>query len=442
MIAATVGSAVGLGTVWRFPAETQANGGGAFLLVYIICVFLLGVPVMLGEFSLGRSTRMDAVGSFQKLSPGAKWWIFGALAVLASYLIDCFYMVVGGWTLEYLWHSITGGLFDNPMGVGADALYHTKMEQYILSPWEPMIATWIIVLANVGILLAGVKKGIERLSNIMMPALFILLTVFCCYALSLPGAMDGVTYFLHPDFSRITPGVCISALGQALFSLSLGMGILITYSSYFPNSTRLTRTSLIVSAMTLVVALLMGLVIFPAAASFGLQDHAMGGTTLVFQTMPHIFARMPMPQFWAIAFFLLLLMAAITSTVSISEVSVAFVKNKFKVSRRRAIWIVMLPLLVFSAICSLSLSDLSWLTLFGNTIFDFLDMLTNNFMLPIVALGTTVFVGWFAPRGLLQGQLTNHGEIRGRMFGFVLFVIRYIAPLAIVAIFLSNLNIF
>lgn len=439
LIAATVGSAVGLGTVWRFPAETQANGGGAFLIVYIACVFLLGVPVMLSEFCLGRASRSDAVGTFSKLSPGTQWWVVGALAVLASYLINCFYMVVGGWTLEYLIHSIDGDLFAGLNQGGADAFFQDKMHCYVESDMGPLVNTLIVILLNGVILILGVQKGIERMSNVMMPLLFVLLAVFCGFSLSLDKASEGLEYFLSPDFSKITPSVCINALGQALFSLSLGMGILITYASYFPSNTKLIRTSSIVSSMTLMVALLMGFIIFPAVFSFGLQDHGVSGTTLVFITMPEIFASMPFPHIWAIAFFTLLLMAAITSTVSIAEVTVAFLQKRFSLSRKASVIWVIAPLLVFGGICSLSFGSLSDATVFDLNIFNFLDLLTNNYMLPVVALGGVIYAGWFAPKALLQEQLSNGGKLKSRLIQSICFIIKWVAPVAILLILITNL---
>lgn len=442
LIAATVGSAVGLGTVWRFPAEVQAGGGAAFLLVYIGCMFLLGVPVMLSEFALGRGTRSDAVGAYRKLSPGTHWWGVGALAVLASYLILCFYMVVGGWTLEYLVGSVTGDLFEvQYAGQDAHALFGAKMNEYITGDTGPVLNTCMVIAINIGVLICGVQKGIERMSNIMMPLLFVLLAIFAVYVLVQPGAGAGVEFFLKPDFSRITPSVMIGALGQALFSLSLGMGILITYSSYFPADTRLTRTSIIVSSMTLLVAILMGLIIFPAVTAFGMNDagHGLSGTTLVFVTLPEVFVCMEGSQIWAILFFALLLMAALTSTVSIAEVSVAFVCRRFGFGRLKGTLVVLLPLLLLSSLCSLSFGRLKDVTLAGYTMFDGLDSLTNNIMLPIVALLGVIYVGWVAPRGLMTSQLTNGGKFKSPMARVILMIIRYIAPLAIFGILLSNI---
>lgn len=443
LIAATIGSAVGLGSIWRFPSEAQTNGGAAFLLLYIICIFVLGVPVMLAEFSLGRAARSDAYGDFKKLAPGTGWWIVGVSGILASYLIGCFYMVVGGWTLEYLWESITGGLYEDlkaaTTGADMDSLFMTRMEKYISTPAMPTVFTAIVIIINILILDGGVQKGIERLSNIMMPLLFVVILVLCSVTLTLPGASEGVRWFIEPDFSKITPMTVINALGQTFFSLSLGMGILITYAAYYPADTRLTRTSMIVSLMSLLIAVMMGFVIFPAVFSFGLQGHSLAGTTLVFQTLPEVFAKLPGTQLWSILFFALLFMAALTSTVSIMEVSVAFLRDRFKMSRRKACLVALTPLLAFSSVCSLSFSALSDVKLFGLTIFEFLDTFSTNILLPLTSIGVCLFVGWFAPKSLLRDQLTNGGTLRTKVVGVVLFIIRWVAPVLIATILLSPL---
>ena len=314
IVAATVGSAVGLGNVWRFPAEVQENGGAAFLLVYIACVFLLGIPVMLSEFSLGREGGADAVGTFRKLSPGRPWWLTGLLGVLASYMILCFYMVVAGWTFEYMIQSVTGNLYAPVDGMDAAGGFTTRMQQYIEGDIAPLIYTFIMIALNLAILLGGVQKGIERISNVLMPILFLLLVIFCCVSLSLPGASGGLKYFFSPDFSKITPTVIINALGQAFFSLSLGMGVLITYASYFPSSAKLTKTAFTVSVLDLLVALMMGIIIFPAVVSFGLEGESLRGLTLVFVTLPEVFNRMELTELWSALFFFTLSVAAITST--------------------------------------------------------------------------------------------------------------------------------
>ena len=441
LIAATLGSAVGLGSIWRFPAEAQENGGGAFLLLYLLCVIVLGIPVMVAETSLGRAGGSDSMGCFRNLSPRTKWWVGGLLGVITSYLILCFYMVVAGWTFEYLWSSITGALYSSP-GVGNTALeatFHSRMEQYISSDINPLIATFIMIILNIGILLMGVQKGIERASNIMMPLLFVILLIFGIYSLTMPGASEGLEYFFRPDFSKISWSVLANALGQTFFSLSLGMGILVTYSSYYPKSTNLVGTSVTVSMLTTVVAVLMGMIIFPTVFSYDLDMGELRGTTLVFVTLPEVFAQIPGGRWWSILFFTLLLVAALTSTISIGEVSVAFIQKRFGRSRLVATLIVLCPLFIFSSICSLSFGSLSDWKIFGDNVFNFLDNFTTNYLLPITSLAAVLFIGWFAPKGTLHNQITNEGRINRGAAPIVEVCIRYLAPLLIIIIFVSGL---
>lgn len=437
MIAATVGSAVGLGNVWRFPAETQSNGGAVFLLIYIACIFVLGIPVMTAEFALGRGGESDAAGVYRNVTHSRKgWWLAGLLSVLTSYLILCFYMVVSGWTLEYLIQSITGNLYNDAMQ--GEAGFRDRMSQYITGTYRPIVMTVIMVLANIVVLTRGVQKGIERMSNLMMPVLFVLLIVFCCVSLSLDKAQEGIAFFLRPDFSAITPMTVVNALGQAFFSLSLAMGILVTYASYFPAGARLTRTAVTVSMLDLLVAFLMGIIIFPAVMTFGLQDATFAGSALVFITLPEIFAQMNGTLIWSSLFFLLLTVAAFTSTVSIAEVSVAFTQKRFGVGRRNAVLVVTLPLLVFSTICSLSVGPWNDFKVCGLTIFDFLDTVTTNVMLPIGGILLCIYVGWIAPKSFFINQLTNRGSLHSRALGLIYFIVKWLAPLLIAIIFISQ----
>lgn len=444
LIAATVGSAVGLGNVWRFPAETQANGGAAFLLIYIGCVFLLGIPVMTAEFSLGRGGASDATGVFRNVTPGKKgWWTVGALAILASYLILSFYMVVSGWTLEYLVQSITGNLYPAvaeavSTPAGEELAFQNKMAEYISGTYQPLIMTYIMLAANLFVLLKGVQKGIEKMSNIMMPVLFVLLVVFCAVSLSLPKAAEGVEFFLKPDFSVINAGTVVNALGQAFFSLSLAMGILVTYASYYPKDTKLTRTAVTVSLLDLGVAILMGLIIFPAVMTFGLTDHNLAGSALVFVTLPEIFAQMGHTQIWSALFFLLLAVGAFTSTISLAEVSVAFLECRFGFGRTKAVLAVILPLFILSSVCSLSVGPWSGYTICGMTIFDFLDTVATNIMLPVGGILICIYMGWIAPRSFFRNEMTNGGTLKSRMFGIVAFIVKWIAPLLIATILVSQ----
>ncbi len=443
VVAATVGSAIGLGNIWRFPAEAQSNGGAAFLVVYVACVFVLGIPVMLAELSLGRAGGSDSVGNFKNLTPGSKWWIAGTIGLVASYLILSFYMVVAGWTIEYLWDSLTGDLYQGYVASApgtAGSFFSAKMGDYVASAFNPLMWTYVMIVLNLGILLMGVRKGIEKMSNILMPLLFVLMIVFCVASLSLPNSIEGVKFFLYPDFSKIDVDVVLNALGQAFFSLSLGMGILVTYAAYYPKDTRLGRTSVSVSMLDFLMALLMGLIIFPAVKSFGIASDAghLEGTTLVFVTLPEIFAGMPCTRLWSSLFFLLLAVAAITSTISIAEVSVAFVRDRFHLRRRTACILVLLPIFVTSTVCSLSLGAVPQLSIFGIPVFDALDIFATNVLLPVSALAICIYVGWVLPKNFIREQLTNFGAVRTRSTPFIETLIRFVCPLLILAVLISK----
>ncbi len=438
IIAATVGSAVGLGNVWRFPAETQANGGAVFLLIYILCIFIFGIPVMTAEFSLGRGGNSDAIGVFRNVTPKRKgWWLVGALAIFASYLILSFYMVVSGWTLEYLIQSLSGNLYSTSSAsesIANESLFQERMSQYITGTYRPLVMTYSMLAANLGVLVMGVRKGIVKVSNIMMPMLFILLLIFCAVSLSLPKAGEGLAFFLKPDFSSISPSTFVNALGQSFFSLSLAMGILVTYANYYPSNTKLTRTAVTVSLLDLMVAILMGVIIFPAVMTFGLADQQLAGSALVFITLPEIFAQMGATVFWSSLFFLLLSVAAFTSTISLAEVSVAFMQCHFKMSRIKACVAIIAPLFILSSICSLSVGPWSDFTILGMTIFDFLDTVATNIMLPLGGIFLCIYMGWVAPRSFFYNEITNHGTLRTRTFRIMAFIVKWIAPVLIALI--------
>lgn len=440
VIAATVGSAVGLGNVWRFPSLAQSNGGAAFLLVYIISILLMGIPVMLAETSLGRAGRSDSIGVFKNLTPRSKWWIVGIIGIVASYIILSYYMVVAGWTLEYIYMSATGWLFEGTSNTTADSsLYQEKMSEMISTGLNPILWTYIVIIINLAILLKGVKKGIENMSNIMMPMLFVILIVFVCVAMTLPNTKEGIEFFLKPDFSKINIDVIMAALGQAFFSMSLGMGILVTYSSYYPGDIKLTQTSFTVTGLNFLVAFMMGLIIFPAVMSFNvvLNPDSLSGTTLVFITLPEVFNYMDTPRFWAVLFFALLFLAAVTSTISIAEVSIAFVRDRFNTSRRTACLVVLLPIFATSAICSLSLGAAPWLKIAGMTVFDFLDSFTTNVLLPVSAFCICIYIGWVLKKDFIKNQLTNYGSFQSRMAPAISFLIKWVCPILIASILLS-----
>lgn len=441
LLAATVGSSIGLGNVWRFPAETQSNGGAAFLLLYIACVMILGIPVMLAELSVGRAGRSDVMGSYARIAPGKKWWLLGLFSLIATYAIMGFYLVVEGWTLEYLVEGLLGNVYNNIPADAAseEAIFTGKMEQLTHTSVLPCFFAILSIFINIAVVLGGVQKGIERLSNVLMPLLFLILLILCGVSLTLPGAKEGLEFFLKPDFSKITPGVFVNALGQAFFSLSLGMGILVTYAAYYPSDTKLPRTSLIVALLSLLVAILMGVIIFPAVCTFGLDKGTLEGATLVFVTLPEVFARLPLSLLWSTLFFGLLFVAALTSTVSTAEVTAAALQDRLKWSRRKAVLVGMLPMCILSSLCALSFSTLEDWKLFGMTLFEFLDYVTANYMLPIISIGTCLFVGWFTPRAMYKNQLSNEGTNRSHVTIVTTWIIRVVAPVLILTILIYNL---
>ena len=435
LIAATVGSAIGLGNVWRFPATAQANGGAAFLILYIGCVILLGIPVMLAEFSLGRAGRSDSVGNFKNLTPNNKWWIAGSLGLIASYIILSYYMVVAGWTIEYLWESAFGNLYHHTARGFSNTYFNDKIGELICSDFKPLMWTYIMIVINLVILLFGVRKGIEKVSNIMMPMLFFIMIGFCVKSLTLPNASEGLAFFLNPDFSKLDINTVVSALGQAFFSLSLGMGILVTYSAYYPKETKLTRTAVQVSFFDFLMAFIMGLIIFPAVKSFGIgEGDELQGTTLIFVTLPEIFSNMTGTRLWSSLFFLLLSLAAITSTISIAEVSVAFVCDRFRKSRTTACFIVMIPIIATATLSSMSLGNHPSLTIGSLSLFDFLDNFATNILLPISAFFICIYVGWILPGDFIRNELTNYDEFGSWAAPYVSALVRFVCPILIAVI--------
>lgn len=426
------GSAVGLGNIWRFPYLAGENGGGAFLLIYLLCILLMGIPLMIAEFSIGAATRQNAVGAYRSLSK--RWGVIGYIGILTSVLIMGFYLVVAGWTAEYTIHSFTSDLVQQ-----SDINYHkAAFEAFITNPWKPILYTVLFALATHAIIVLGVKRGIERASKVMMPLLFLFLIVLAIHSILMPGGMEGVRFFLEPDFSKVTPSSVLAALGQAFFSLSIGLGTMITYASYFAPKTRVQQTALEVSLLDSVVAVLAGLMVFPAVFSAGIEPQS--GPSLVFITLPSIFSSMPLSQLWSSLFFLLLVMAALTSTISMHEAITAYVEEEWHVSRRAASWLGTTATTTIGIFASLSLGALSHWTLGGLNIFDLLDFLTANILLPLGGLLTCLFVGWVFDRKLFARQLYPEGRI-GASYPIVRFLIRYCAPVVITAIFLDNLGV-
>lgn len=433
VIAASVGSAIGLGNIWRFPYEAGQHGGGAFLLIYILFVFAIGVPIICSEFLIGRSSHSNVLGAFQKLErKGSKWHLISYVGILSSLMILSFYSVVAGWTLEYTIQSVAGGLKDSSPDYLANYFHEFTTQSNRSLMW-----TIVFLLLNYLIIRKGLKNGIERMSNIMTPLLFVILLVFCVNSLTMPGAADGLKFLFVPDFSKITPKVMLGALGQAFFSLSLGVSTLITYASYFKKDVPLVRSASIIAGLDTLFAIVAGLIIFPALFTYGIEPTE--GPKLVFEVLPYIFSQTPRGQIWAAAFFFLLFLASITSTISMSEISISFFCEEWKMTREKASMLNTVIAIVFGSLCALSFGAAADWKIFGMTVFDLFNFTTANLLMPVCGIVFAIFAGWFMDKKLVRSQLTNDETLKVRTYKSIVFSLRYIAPLAILSIFLYQL---
>lgn len=431
-IAATVGSAVGLGNIWRFPYEAGANGGGAFLVIYLACVVLMGIPVITAEFVIGRATHRNVCGALRSISPSTHSHWFGYVGITASLMILSFYSVVCGWIVEYLVLAVTGRL----IGFSPQE-YSSMFTAFSTHPWRPVLWTILFLLLNHLLLMRGLKGGIERAANLMMPLLFVILIIFCIHSLLMPGAAKGVTFLMAPRLGDVTPTVALKAMGQAFFSLSLGLSCLLTYASYFKNSDSLVRNATIIALLDSLVAVMAGLMIFPAVFSYGMEPEA--GPRLIFEALPLIFSRMHLGVFWAVMLFLLLFLASITSTISMSEISIAFFSEERHMSRHRATAVNTGIAMVFGTLCALSFGPLAHVTVAGKTIFALFDYVSSNILLPMGGIFFSVFVGWHLDRRLVEAEITNNGSLHTWVARPVIFCMKYVAPLSIAAIFIYDL---
>lgn len=434
VIAATVGSAVGLGNIWRFPYEAGVHGGGAFLILNIIFVLLLGIPVMCAEFLIGRHSGKDVCGAFKTFRNGRPWQLIGWMGITAATLILGFYSVVAGWCMEYIYQSFIsfGGDSD------ADAL-HERFVAFSTNGWAPLWWTMLFLLINFLILIRGVEKGIERMSNILMPVLFLILMAFTINSLCMPKAGEGLAFLFKPDWSSITPSVVLGALGQAFFSLSLGLGCLITYASYFRSDTPLVRTASISASLDTIVAIMAGIIIFPAVFTFGQEPAA--GPQLVFEVLPSIFCHMSGGMLWSVLFFLLLFVASLTSTLSLFETNVAFLTGSLKMSRFKASCIIMILILGLSVLCSLAFGPLKDVQLAGKNFFNLFDYVSSNILLPLGGMLSSIFVGWIVDRNIVRAELVgdNPPSMKINIYKALVFCLRFIAPAGIAAVFIFGL---
>lgn len=409
VVLASAGSAVGLGNIWRFPFETGNHGGAAFILIYLACVLLLGAPIMIAEFLIGRRSRANTAGAYQKLAPGTHWRWVGRMGVLAGFLILGYYSVVAGWTLEFICEAGS-----NSFAGKSAADFIDSFNGFVSHPWRPVVWLVLFLLATHFIIVKGVEKGIEKSSKIMMPLLFVLLLVLAVCSISLPGSGAGLEFLLKPDFSKVDGNVLLGAMGQAFFSLSLGMGCLCTYASYFRSDTNLPRTAFNVSIIDTLVAFLAGIIIFPAAFSVGIQPDA--GPSLLFITLPNVFQQAFGSMPWlaitlSLMFYVLLALAALTSTISLHEVVTAYLHEEFNLTRKKAAWMVTTGCIVLGVFCSLSLGPGKEYTLFGLTLFDLFDFVTAKIMLPLGGMFIAIFTGWYLDKRIVWEEISNNGTL-------------------------------
>lgn len=436
VLAATLGSAVGLGNIWKFPYLTGQNGGAAFVLLYLVCVFFIGLPVMISEFIIGRRAKANCVTAFQKLEPNRPWYLTGVIGVISAFLIMFFYTDVAGWVYSYIFKSASGAFASIHPSETAKVF-----NSFISSPYAPLFWQWVVLVVISVIIIAGVTKGIERMTKTLLPILFVLLVICDIRALTLPGAAKGVAYLFKPDLTKITGAVVLSALGLAFFKLSVGMGCMTTYGSYIGNNENMPRNAIRVVLADTFVSILAGLAIFPTVFAFGFKPDA--GASLLFITIPAVFKAMPGGQIFMVLFFVLSAIAATGAMISLLEVPVAYLSEQHNWSRPAATVLSALVMGVIGILATLSTSVLSKTLVLGKTFFDLFDFVSSNICLPLGGIFICLFVGWVLGRRVVLDEASNHGRLNNEAFLHIyLVVVRYVAPVAILIVLLNALGIF
>lgn len=435
-IMAMTGSAVGLGNLWRFPYMVGVYGGAAFVLLYTVMLFLICLPILNAEMIIGRRSKKNAFGAFNVLAPGSGWRFAGVLMILTPVIVLSYYSVVGGWSLEYLYRSF---IFDFTSVARTQSELGDIFGRFISSVWGPLAAHTVFLAITAAVVAGGVQKGIENFGKIMMPLLFLIVILIAVRSAMLPGAGEGFAYLFRPDFSKMTPEVCAAALGQGFFSLSVGFGIMLTYASYMRKNDNIGKSSVIIAVSESLFAVIASCAIMPAVFSFGIDPEA--GPGLLFEVLPFIFSQMPLGGIVAIMFFIALAVAALTSSVSILEVGVAYLTEEKHMSRKKASILLFAVTWVIGIVCSLSFGPLSDIRIFGDVIFDFTDRFSSDILMTFGALLIVLFVGWKMKRSDVLDEFTNGGTIAGnrKIFGIMYFLIRYIAPAGIIVIMLTNI---
>ena len=440
-ILATAGSAVGLGNIWRFPTEAGANGGAAFLLIYISFMLLLATPIMIAEFTIGRHGQSDVMHAFESMSNGKKDWRYmGYLPVIAGILVLSYYAVVAGWTLEYAFRA---GINDF---IGKTQEEFTQdFIAFSSNPLRPLTWLFLILALTFGIVALGVQKGIERGAKIMMPTLFVFLAILAICSLTLPNASLGLNFLFKPDFSKVNSSTILSAMGQSFFTLSVGICCLCTYACYFRKDVNLIKDGFKVAAIDTLVAIMSGVIIFPAVYSIpGLSPDA--GPSLVFITLPNVFQEvfsgLPVIAYlFSLMFYLLLVMAALTSSISMLEMSAAYFHKEKGMNRPKAALIMSLTCFVLGVACSLSFGIWQDITIFGMGFFDLFDFLVAKLLMPIGGLLICIYLGWIVDNKVVYDELTNNGTIAQPLYPYFRFIIRYFAPICIAMIFITEIGL-
>ena len=438
VLTATLGSAVSLGNIWKFPYFTGQYGGAAFIVIYLICVVLAGIPVMVSEFVIGRRANSNPVGAFKKLAPGTAWYAIGYSGIAASFLIMLFYTSVAGWVYSYIFRALSGTFINaSPeMTIGV-------FGKLITSNYEPIIWQIIVLIVVSSIIIAGVQKGIERMTKTLMPLLFVLLLLCDIRALTLPGAQMGVEFLFKPDFTKITREVIIIALGLAFFKLSVGMGTMVTYGSYFDKNQNLPGTAVKVALSDILVSMMAGLAIFPAVFAFGFEPDA--GPGLLFITIPMVFSKMPLGNILLTIFFLLTAIAATTAMMSLLEVPVAYLVEEKGYSRTKATLTSAATIAILGSTASLSAdagSLLGSIKIFGKTFFDLYDYISSNILMPVGGLFTVIFIVWVLGKANLAAELSNDGQLNNKgVINLFYLIVKYMTPLLIIIIFLNSIGV-
>lgn len=433
-ILAAAGSAIGLGAIWKFPYIAGQNGGGAFFLIFILFTLLLGLPLLLAEFSIGRLTQENAVDSYRKIAPKAKWHWIGILGMIACFILLSFYSVIGGWIIIYLYKAITGQL----NGLSSDQ-YTQVFGDTISDPIISLIVQLLFILMTIVVVARGVQKGIEQASKIMMPALFILFILLVIRSITLDGAMAGISFLLQPDFSKLTSKTILEAMGQSFFTLSVGVSVMVTYSSYLPKNQSLPRSAFSIVGMNLVIVLLAGLAIFPAVFALGLEPGA--GPVLLFNVLPTVFSQLPLGMLFFIAFLILFLFAALTSAFSMLEIIVSVITKKDIKGRKKWSWIIGIAIFIFGIPSALSYGALGDVTLFGKTFFDLMDYTVSNILMPLGALLIAIFVPLKVKKSVLYEELKQGSGLKRGLFEAWYFLIRFVAPVLIFVVMLDVLGV-